>query len=147
MTIAADMKHPEAMQIYDKRLTAPELKWATSQAIMNITVRLHAMIFSLSCDVPVVAVNYEPKVGNVFAEFGVPECLVEIDDELAGTLAEASRHCLRNLDAYAVQIRRRRAITTAAAAKTFDLMASLYKTGDTIGTAVGTGHRSGASNI
>jgi polysaccharide pyruvyl transferase CsaB len=131
------MKHPEAMQIYDKRLTAPELKWATGQAIMNITVRLHAMIFSLGCDVPVVAINYEPKVGNVFAEFGMPECLVAIDDDLAGTLAAASRHCLRNLDAYAAQIRRRRVITTVSAANTFDLMASLCLPGDAVDTATG----------
>lgn len=131
--IQAAMKHPDAMQIYDKRLTAAELKWATGQAMMNITVRLHAMIFSLGCDVPVVAVNYEPKVANVFAAFGAPECLVEIDDALAGTLAAASRHCLRNLDAYTAQIRQRRAVTMASAMKTFDLMESLLPTGDAAG--------------
>jgi polysaccharide pyruvyl transferase CsaB len=136
--IQALMKHPEAMQIYDKRLTAPELKWASGQAIMNITVRLHAMIFSLGCDVPVVAINYEPKVGNVFAEFGMPECLVTIDDELAETLAAAGRNCVRNLDAYSARISQRRAITAAAAAKTFDLMASLCQSGDAAGTATGT---------
>lgn len=144
-TIQAAMKHPEAMQIYDKRLTAPELKWATSQAIMNITVRLHAMIFSLGCDVPVIAVNYEPKVGHVFAEFRAPECMVEIDDELEATLAAACRNCLRNLDTYVAQIRAKRVATTAAAARTFDLMASLCKTGNVIGTAVGTGYRGNAS--
>lgn len=134
-TIQALMKHPEAMQIYEKRLTAPELKWATSQAIMNITVRLHAMIFSLGCDVPVVAVNYEPKVGNVFAEFGAPECMVAIDDELADTLAEASRHCLGNLDSYSALIRQRRGITAASAAKTFDLMEGLCHPGRQVGKA------------
>jgi polysaccharide pyruvyl transferase CsaB len=123
--IQAAMKHPEAMLIYEKRLTAPELKWATGQAIMNITVRLHAMIFSLGCNVPVVAVNYEPKVGSVFAEFGAPEYLVEIDDDLAGTLARTSRHCLKNLVSYTALIRQRRSITAAAAAKTFDLLANL----------------------
>jgi polysaccharide pyruvyl transferase CsaB len=124
-TIQAAMRYPHAMQVYDKRLDAAELKWATSQAAMNITVRLHAMIFSLGCDVPVVAVNYEPKVGAVFAEFGAPECLVSIDDELATTLAAASRHCLHNLDSYRAQIARRRAVTTASAAHTFDLLADL----------------------
>ena len=138
-SIQSLMKHPDAMQVYDKALTAPELKWATGQAIMNITVRLHAMIFSLGCDVPVVAVNYEPKVGNVFAEFSMPECLVAIDDELAATLAEASRHCLQNLDTYAEQIRQRRAITTVSSARTFDLMANLCQSGDAVDTAAGTG--------
>jgi polysaccharide pyruvyl transferase CsaB len=134
------MKHPDAMHVYEKSLTAPELKWATSQAIMNITVRLHAMIFSLGCDVPVVAVNYEPKVGNVFAEFGMPECLVSIDDELAGTLTAASRHCLQNLETYAAKIRQRRAITTASSAKTFDLMAGLVQSGDAVGNTAGSSH-------
>ena len=131
------MKHPDAVQIYDKRLTAAELKWATGQAVMNITVRLHAMIFSLGCDVPVVAVNYEPKVGNVFAEFGMPECLVAIDDELAVTLAAASRHCLHNLDAYSAQIRQRRAVASASAARTFDLMTSLCQSGHAAVNAIG----------
>ena len=140
--IQAAMKHPEALQIYDKRLSAAELKWATSQAVMNITVRLHAMIFSLSCDVPVIAVNYEPKVGHVFAEFGAPECMVEIDDALAVTLAAAGQNCLRNLDAYVARIRAQRAMTTAAAASTFDLMASLCKPGKAIGAAAG--HRGNA---
>lgn len=139
--IQAAMKHPESMQIYNKRLTAPELKWATSQACMNITVRLHAMIFSLGCDVPVVAINYEPKVGNVFAEFGTPECLVEIDEALASTLFHASRHCLRNLKSYATRIRQHRAITTASAAKTFNLMAKLCYVGDPGGAHIGTAHR------
>ena len=131
--IQALMKHPEAMQIYDKRLTAAELKWATGQAIMNITVRLHAMIFSLGCNVPVVAINYEPKVGNVFAEFGMPQCLVAIDDELADTLTTAGRDCLQNLKAYTAQIRQRRAMTTASATTTFDLMASLCQSSGEVG--------------
>jgi polysaccharide pyruvyl transferase CsaB len=132
------MQHPEAMHVYEKRLTAVELKWATSQAVMNITVRLHAMIFSLGCDVPVVAVNYEPKVANVFAEFGMPECLVEIDDDLAGKLAAASRHCLHNLDVYTAQICQRRTNAAASAASTFDLMAGLCQPADAAGATVAT---------
>jgi polysaccharide pyruvyl transferase CsaB len=123
--IRAAMKYPEALAIYEKRLTAPELKWVTAKAKLNITVRLHAMIFSLGTDVPVVAVNYEPKVGNVFAAFGAPECLVEIDDRLGSTLADATSRCIRNLASSTHSIAEQRAITTASSAKTFDLMAAL----------------------
>jgi polysaccharide pyruvyl transferase CsaB len=123
--IRAAMKYPEALAIYEKRLTAPELKWAAAQARLNITVRLHAMIFSLGCDVPVVAVNYEPKVGNVFAAFGAPVYLVEIDDRLDTTLADATSSCISNLASYTRKISERRPIATASAAKTFDLMAAL----------------------
>ena len=120
------MKHPEALLIYTKRLSATELKWVTSQARMNITVRLHAMIFSLGCDTPVVAVNYEPKVANVFAEFGAPQYRVEIDEQLPQALARATSACLRELPAYAARIHQRRTASAAGSARTFDLMSGLW---------------------
>jgi polysaccharide pyruvyl transferase CsaB len=123
--VQASMKHPEALHIYEKRLSAPELKWVTSQATMNITVRLHAMIFSLGSSVPVVAVNYEPKVANVFADFGAPEYLVDIAPGYGAPLAEAVSLCLRNLEPYTRLIRERRASVAASAAATFDLMGTL----------------------
>jgi polysaccharide pyruvyl transferase CsaB len=122
--IRAEMKYPEALEIYEKRLTAQELKWVSAQARLNITVRLHAMIFSLGAGVPVVAVNYEPKVGNVFASFGAPEYLVEIDENVGTALAEATALCIRNLTPYIRRIAERRDCIRTAAAKTFDLMAS-----------------------
>lgn len=121
--IRAEMKYPEALAIYDKRLSAEELKWVTAQARLNITVRLHAMIFSLGCGVPVVALNYEPKVGNVFAAFGAPEYLVEIDDQLGTSLADATSACIRNLAPYADRIAAQSGPIRAAASRTFDLMA------------------------
>jgi polysaccharide pyruvyl transferase CsaB len=123
--IRAAMKHPEALAVYEKRLTASELKWVSAQAMLNITVRLHAMIFSLGCDVPVVAVNYEPKVANVFAAFGAPEYLVDIDDRLDTTLADATSLCISNLSSYTRRIADRRAIMATSSAKTFDLIADL----------------------
>lgn len=123
--IRAEMKYPEALAIYEKRLTAQELKWASARARLNITVRLHAMIFSLGCGVPVVAINYEPKVRNVFAAFGAPEYLVDIDERLDTALAEATSLCIRNLTSYSQRIAEQSGPTRAAAAKTFDLMAAL----------------------
>jgi polysaccharide pyruvyl transferase CsaB len=124
--VRAAMRHPQALHIYDKRLSAAELKWVTGQARMNITVRLHAMIFSLGCNVPVVPVNYEPKVSNVFADFGAPQYLVEIDDQLDERLAAASSACLGDLARYSEQIRERRARVTTGAVRTFDLLVGLF---------------------
>jgi polysaccharide pyruvyl transferase CsaB len=124
--VRAAMRHPQALHIYDKRLSAAELKWVTGQARLNITVRLHAMIFSLGCNVPVVPVNYEPKVANVYADFGAPQYLVEIDEELDKRLAEATRACLHDLARYSEQIRERRARVAAGAVRTFDLLAGLF---------------------
>jgi polysaccharide pyruvyl transferase CsaB len=124
--VQAAMRHPQALHIYERGLAAAELKWVTGQARMNITVRLHAMIFSFGANVPVVAVNYEPKVRNVFTEFGAPaDYLVEIDGELGPHLAGAAARCLQNLPSYTQLIRDKRAAAVVAAARTFTLMAEL----------------------
>lgn len=123
--VRAHMRHPERFHIYRKRLSAAELKWVTGQAKMNITVRLHAMIFSLGIGVPVVAVNYEPKVANVFAAFGLPEYLVEMDGDLTAKLTRAATACLHNLDDYKARLAARMPETVANANKTFELMQGL----------------------
>lgn len=126
--IQARMKHPQRLHIYEKRLDAAELKWVTSQAVLNLTVRLHAMIFSLGCNVPVVAVNYEPKVANVFNEFNEPQYLVEMQAGMGERLTAAIRLALRELPAYGARIREHRAHVNASAMRTFDLMRELYPT-------------------
>jgi polysaccharide pyruvyl transferase CsaB len=124
--IQALMKHPQRLHIYDKRLDAAELKWVTSQAVLNLTVRLHAMIFSLGCNVPVVALNYEPKVSNVFSDFNSPQYLVEMETGMGERLATAARQALRELPEYRARIFACRARVNAGAMRIFDLMSELY---------------------
>jgi polysaccharide pyruvyl transferase CsaB len=124
--IQALMKHPERLHIYEKRLDAAELKWVTSQAVLNLTVRLHAMIFSLGCDVPVVAVNYEPKVANVFSDFDAPQYLIDMSEGMGERIVAAARQALDELPAYGARIRARRARINAGAMRIFDLMSELY---------------------
>lgn len=125
--VQAAMKRPEALHLFEKRLSPTELKWATALAPLNITVRLHAMIFSLGCNVPVVPINYEHKVKNVFDDFAAPEYLVEMDETLTVRLVEATRLALRNLESYALHIDQRRARVTPRARATFELMQALGK--------------------
>jgi polysaccharide pyruvyl transferase CsaB len=124
--IRSFMKHPERLHLYEKRLDAAELKWVTSQATLNLTVRLHAMIFSLGANVPVVAVNYEPKVANVFRDFNMPQYLVEMGPGMGDRIVEASKLAFRNLPDYTARIRERRAHINAGAVRIFDLMSELY---------------------
>jgi len=124
--VRAAMRHPEALHLYEERLSAAELKWVTGQAVLNICVRLHAMIFSLGCHVPVVPINYEPKVRAVFDDFDAPEYLVDIDATLSERLVESSQRCLRNLDAYAAHIRERHACVVPLSTRTFNLMQELF---------------------
>jgi len=120
--IRAHMKHPEALHVYTKQLKPRELKWACSQMTMNITVRLHALIFSLGSHVPAVAINYEPKVANVFSEFRQPQYLVQLDEQLGTALPATVTDCLGNLAAYTEAIRTQMPVSYAAAAETFRLM-------------------------
>lgn len=124
--IQAYMKHPERLHIYEKALDAAELKWVTAQAVLNLTVRLHAMIFSLGAHVPVVAVNYEPKVGNVFREFDMPQYLVEVEPGMGTRMAEAAALALRQREQTVNDIRKRRSHINAGAMRIFDLMSGLF---------------------
>lgn len=120
------MRSPEALHVYERRLTAQELKWASALAPLNITVRLHAMIFSLGCGVPVVPLNYEPKVPNVFEDFAAPEYLVDFDEDLEPRLVDSVRLALRRLDTYAAHVEQRLPRVAARSDATFELMARLF---------------------
>jgi N-acetylglucosaminyldiphosphoundecaprenol N-acetyl-beta-D-mannosaminyltransferase len=126
LAIKTTMKHPEALDVYEKRLTPSELKWATSKNMMNITVRLHAMIFSLGAKVPVVAINYEPKVANVFSALQRPQYLVEMDNRLDTALVDSVKQCLNDLPQYRQRIIDIGMATESSAARTFELMQSLH---------------------
>lgn len=124
--IKSAMKYPDAMYVYEKRLTPSELKWVTGKTMLNITVRLHAMIFSLASNVPVVAINYEPKVANVFSAFACPEYLVEMDD-IYKSIPLAVMQCINNLPSYSNQISKMMDEYKRSALITFELMQSLNK--------------------
>ena len=124
--IKSAMRHPEALEVYSERLTPAELKWATSNTLLNITLRLHAMIFSIGSNAPVVAINYEPKVANVFNTLNCPHYLVEMDSRLDTALHHSVKHCLSNLPHYERTIREFNPANNTAAAHTFNLMQALY---------------------
>lgn len=141
--IKAAMRYPDALQVYAKRLSAAELKWATAHARMNITVRLHAMIFSLGASVPVVAINYEPKVANVFSTFGSPDkYLVEMDGDMAHALPVAVAQCLANLEPYRQLINECMVPAAEAARLTFTKMQELHS-GASLAAALPHSHTSG----
>ena len=123
--IKAAMRHPDALVVYESRLSAAQLKWVTGQTKMNITVRLHAMIFSLGAQCPVVATNYEPKVAAVFSRLNQPEYLIELDADYESKHTAAVLHCLRERDAYSQAITAALPSYQQAAVVTFDLMSAL----------------------
>ena len=70
-------------------LAPAELRALTRLATVNLTVRLHAMIYAVSCGVPCVALDYEPKVRANAARFGLAEYVVDIAGPGASPGAEA----------------------------------------------------------
>ncbi len=124
--IKSAMKRPDVAQIYDKRLTPSELKWIAGNTMLNITLRLHAMIFSLGANIPVVPINYEPKVANVFRELECAQYLVEMDSNFDVALIKSVKQCLADLPHYSQTLAERNPANQAAAALTFDLMHALY---------------------
>lgn len=124
--IKSAMKYPDAMHIYEKRLSPSELKWVTGKTMLNITVRLHAMIFSLASNVPVVAINYEPKVANVFSSLACPEYLVEMGD-IDKSIPLAVMRCIDNLPDYSSKISNMMIEYKKSALNTFELMQTLHK--------------------
>lgn len=62
-------------------LAPVEVRALTRLATVNLTVRLHAMIYAVSCGVPCVALDYEPKVRANAARFGLAEYVVDLSDD------------------------------------------------------------------
>lgn len=118
------MRHPEALQIYERRLTPSELRWVTKKTLFNITVRLHAMIFSLAGGKPTIAINYEPKVANVFNVLESPEYLIQINEKFEENLIFAAKHCMENLSEYSDQISTKIDSHKKLAVRTFELLQS-----------------------
>jgi polysaccharide pyruvyl transferase WcaK-like protein len=75
---------------------------------------------------PVVAVNYEPKVSNVFSDFDAPQYLIGMEAGMGERLVAATRQALDELPAYAARIQTCRARINAGASRIFDLMSELY---------------------
>jgi polysaccharide pyruvyl transferase CsaB len=119
------MKHPEALYTVDVPLSPSELKWAAGQFRFNITVRLHALIFSLSMGVPAVALNYEPKVAAFLKSFNLDDCCIDLVGDVTGTLVEKALHCASQLPAYEKRIAARLQERCAAARLMFTVIEQL----------------------
>ncbi len=119
------MRHPAALERIDATLTPAELKWAAAQFRMNLTVRLHALIFSISSGVPAVAIDYQPKIGNFLNSFDLDEWCVYPDRETTDKIVAKVLACDANLTAYAEHIRATLPERRWSARRTFDLLRAL----------------------
>ena len=75
------MKHKaEVLKI---KLKPEELLSVLSRLSLVVGVRLHSIIFSSMANIPFVAFNYDPKVRYFVEDLGLPELLLEIDEDIS----------------------------------------------------------------
>ncbi len=98
--IAKKMGYPNALRIYREKLSAPQIKWLCGQFKFNITIRLHAAIFSISMGVPAIAINYEQKVHNFMQSCRLENYIIEMDTNLKDRLIDKVIECEKNFDDY-----------------------------------------------
>lgn len=125
--VRAEMRHPECLHVHRTPLPARQIKALTAAFTFNLTVRLHALIFSLSLKTPCVAVDYEPKVGNVMGSFELPEYAIAMGEGLEEGLVRASAKLLAEREAYVAHVARRLPQHQASARSTFERMQELLR--------------------
>jgi polysaccharide pyruvyl transferase CsaB len=123
--VQLEMKHPEAMELVETALTASEIKWLAGRFSLNITVRLHALIFSLAMKTPAVAINYEPKVANLLKSFGLESCEVNCTGDVEEQVVKKVLECSVGRAAYIQHIQVILPERLEAASHTFTLLRRL----------------------
>jgi polysaccharide pyruvyl transferase CsaB len=96
--VVKQMRCPEAGFVLEKTLMPGEMMWLVGQFRANITMRLHAFLFSLAMRTPAIAVSRDPKMSNAARDFGLSAYLMDFDTlsaegvERAVIDLEGSRH-------------------------------------------------------
>ena len=96
--IASLLPSSIARQIVEHGLSPTQIRALTQTASINVTVRLHAMIYAVSSGVPVVSLNYEPKVRANATRFGLGAYLIDPDAAIAERLVTTVRSLRANME-------------------------------------------------
>lgn len=97
--IASSMGPGCPVHVVEQVLEPSAVRALTALATVNVTVRLHAMIYAASLGIPSVALNYEPKVSANADRFGLGKYLVTFDGAWGDRLVDAITQLEANLPA------------------------------------------------
>lgn len=123
--IAAAMDPAAAVHCMEVALPPDQMRALTSLATLNVTARLHAMIYAVSQGIPCVALNYHPKVAGNAARFGLSDRVIDFAPGWQHRMvAEVRRLAVEMPEARAALAARLPALH-AAAAETFRQLARL----------------------
>jgi polysaccharide pyruvyl transferase WcaK-like protein len=123
--IREKMRQPDALESCEHRFGAGQLKWLAGQFSLNITVRLHALIFSLAGRVPTVAIEYEPKVTNLLRDFRLEDFGVPMGEKLTHSLVERTLRARNDRNAVSAHIGERLPVFEASARRCFEAFEEL----------------------
>lgn len=123
--IAGAMKNAKSTHVIDRLYEPEEMLWIEGKFAFNITMRFHALLFSLCGAVPTIAIEYDPKVGHTMREFGLAEYLIPIDENLNPNLLNAVSLAHEARGRYVDQIRRELPSRRNMAGATFRLLRNL----------------------
>jgi colanic acid/amylovoran biosynthesis protein len=68
----------DRVRVVDEDLTPGELKWLYGRMDAFVGVRMHANIFALATNVPIVAIAYEPKTAGIMRTIGLSDYVLDI---------------------------------------------------------------------
>jgi polysaccharide pyruvyl transferase CsaB len=98
--ILQQLQHRDRAAVLKGEHTAAEIAGILGQADLVLGMRLHSVILSLCAKVPVVALEYDPKLGGVAALTGLEEYTIPIGGIEQKMLAAKLRQALQNADAF-----------------------------------------------
>jgi polysaccharide pyruvyl transferase WcaK-like protein len=114
-----------AVHLMEHALPPPAMRVLARLAGINLTVRLHPMIYAASLGIPCVALNYDPKVAGNAQRFGLGQYVVDFTPGWEAQMVERVRHLAANLEAeQARQLAALPALRTGAA-ETFSRLAAM----------------------
>lgn len=116
-----------AVHCVEEALAPPLARALTRLASLNVTVRLHPMIYAASLGIPSVPLNYDPKVAANAQRFGLGDYTVEFTPGWPDRMVENVRRMARNLPAERVRLEAALPALRDGAAETFRLLADLLR--------------------
>lgn len=123
--VVAHMRHADRASILRVELEPEEIRALTSVPTVNLTIRLHAMIYAVSCGVPCVPLNYEPKVAGNAERFGLGDYVVDFSPGMAEEIVAAVRRLLDRLPQETARLAERLPRLKEEARTTFTLLRHL----------------------
>lgn len=115
------------VHLVEQALPPPAMRALTALATLNVTIRLHAMIYAVSLGLPCVAMDYEPKVAANAAQFGLSDYLVTFDPGWDNRLVAAVRRLETRLPAERDRLRASLPKLHDGAAETFRRLRKLLE--------------------